>query len=180
MTSSVICEISDFYPRPLRGGRPMTPQARPQAAQISIHALCEEGDVARWTGRVGETLFLSTPSARRATTVDGVNLAEELFLSTPSARRATTSDRCQSDVRGISIHALCEEGDRLRDGRKGVSGYFYPRPLRGGRRSFSASISNWRYFYPRPLRGGRQVLHQQPKIDHQISIHALCEEGDAC
>ena len=35
-----------------------------------------------------------------------------LFLSTPSARRATTSDRCQSDVRGISIHALREEGDK--------------------------------------------------------------------
>ena len=59
------------------------------AIGISIHALCEEGDVdlsgvANMTG-----IFLSTPSARRAT-VDGpisVQLVE--FLSTPSARRAT-------------------------------------------------------------------------------------------
>ena len=79
----------DFYPRPLRGGRPSdqakavtiqeflsTPSARRATVVagglfagglISIHALCEEGDVRRPVRlrRVG--LFLSTPSARRAT-----------------------------------------------------------------------------------------------------------------
>ena len=57
-------------------------------------------------------LFLSTPSARRATETDA--LRDELdteFLSTPSARRATR--RCKSSKGDImiSIHALREEGD---------------------------------------------------------------------
>ena len=36
-----------------------------------------------------------------------------LFLSTPSARRATVLIRCITGVVGISIHALREEGDSL-------------------------------------------------------------------
>ena len=78
--------------------------------------------------------FLSTPSARRATSAiqQGVYnhiisihaLREEgdrgfltaflsllIFLSTPSARRATTELLAAPGVRGISIHALREEGD---------------------------------------------------------------------
>ena len=34
-----------------------------------------------------------------------------VFLSTPSARRATGMERRQDRLRGISIHALREEGD---------------------------------------------------------------------
>ena len=80
--------------------------------QISIHALREEGDKAARMRRSTGTIFLSTPSARRATA--GVNRVADnldnfyprpprggrpidiingfigvLFLSTPSARRAT-------------------------------------------------------------------------------------------
>ena len=58
--------LSDFYPRPPRGGRP-----------LCILALQH---------RVG---FLSTPSARRATGSGmSIKIADK-FLSTPSARRAT-------------------------------------------------------------------------------------------
>ena len=57
----------------------------------------------------------------------------------------------------ISIHALCEEGDR-----------WTPRAL-----LLPAD------FYPRPLRGGRQVYYPQQPQGQLISIHALCEEGDA-
>ena len=78
-----------FYPRPPRGGRQManipdecrcpflsTPSARRatwpahrgrRQIPISIHALREEGDVARCGDSVGNRRFLSTPSARRAT-----------------------------------------------------------------------------------------------------------------
>ena len=58
-------------------------------SDISIHALCEEGDIC--CGRVPSSVcvFLSTPSARRATQ-----------LPLPFGRRIR-----------ISIHALCEEGD---------------------------------------------------------------------
>ena len=57
-----------------------------------------------------------------------------LFLSTPSARRAT--EVCGADRRicEISIHALREEGDRTRSTATSPRSYFYPRPPRGGRR----------------------------------------------
>ena len=38
-------------------------------------------------------------------------MEENKFLSTPSARRATTGKRLMTDAEGISIHALREEGD---------------------------------------------------------------------
>ena len=56
-----------------------------------------------------------------------------VFLSTPSARRATGVKRELAKRVTISIHALREEGDLLR-ARKGLyKGDFYPRPPRGGR-----------------------------------------------
>ena len=80
---------SDFYPRPLRGGRHgfgdrhscagqflSTPSARRAThplkqvtglQDISIHALCEEGDDHVNYRLDGIHKFLSTPSARRAT-----------------------------------------------------------------------------------------------------------------
>ena len=78
----------DFYPRPLRGGRPDTVNAAMQPFK-----------------------FLSTPSARRATREPTPRTEAMQFLSTPSARRAT---KPETDIRIdklISIHALCEEGD---------------------------------------------------------------------
>ena len=80
---------------------------------ISIHALCEEGDVFILFFLLLSKGFLSTPSARRATPVrNGFEAISELFLSTPSARRATHR----------TVNAFMPSTD------------FYPRPLRGGRR----------------------------------------------
>ena len=83
-------DTRNFYPRPPRGGRPTCP-SRPAAARwISIHALREEGDPFALSQLAGFGVFLSTPSARRATG-SGLEQPYEvlLFLSTPSARRAT-------------------------------------------------------------------------------------------
>ena len=57
-----------------------------------------------------------------------------LFLSTPSARRATP--RCLLSGYGfrISIHALREEGDVHNLSPFRFEMDFYPRPPRGGRR----------------------------------------------
>ena len=82
------------------------------SVSISIHALREEGDhvLAAFVKPFG--LFLSTPSARRATIGDeGDEYIIVAFLSTPSARRATTFPH-----------------DNAADCR-----HFYPRPPRGGR-----------------------------------------------
>ena len=78
-----------FYPRPLRGGRP-----------IGLN-----------TSKPVQT-FLSTPSARRTTPAPQAGSDTEIFLSTPSARRATFTALCSRRSSAISIHALCEEGDQ--------------------------------------------------------------------
>ena len=78
-----------FYPRPPRGGRPVSVDRDRISLTISIHALREEGDPARRKAPLWKSAFLSTPSARRATGV----VAHEVL-----------------DVL-ISIHALREEGD---------------------------------------------------------------------
>ena len=78
-----------FYPRPPRGGRP----------------------------------------ARRRSSTDW-----RLFLSTPSARRATPGAESGHAGSTISIHALREEGDIPAARRGSMRINFYPRPPRGGRR----------------------------------------------
>ena len=79
----------NFYPRPPRGGRPAPSLYHFAPGLISIHALREEGDVCTIS------CFL-----------DG-----GIFLSTPSARRATVHPHQIHHRSGISIHALREEGD---------------------------------------------------------------------
>ena len=127
----------------------------------------------------GTFVFLSTPSARRATVAFAVRAARLVFLSTPSARRATERQVCgdasvrnfyprpprggrlhgrHSDIgqRCISIHALREEGDLLNLNTARKKNDFYPRPPRGGRH------------------------RDMPRLEGEdaISIHALREEGD--
>ena len=125
---------SDFYPRPPRGGRPPPVVNDPAEKPISIHALREEGDARFLADRLHLDLFLSTPSARRATQgwhhdhhgqqISIHALREEgdedlttrtalksQFLSTPSARRATSTTSELPFLAWISIHALREEGD---------------------------------------------------------------------
>ena len=102
-----------------------------------------------------------------------------LFLSTPSARRATKFAMLGDQSSIISIHALREEGDLLRFPLLALHVNFYPRPPRGGRLCCPlrwASIPG--NFYPRPPRGGRQPRLTKLVNDETISIHALREEGD--
>ena len=85
-------------------------------------------------------VFLSTPSARRATSLSVNTSVSFLFLSTPSARRATLGCRPRCRFSKISIHALREEGDVRRGPLwRGLSD-FYPRPPRGGRRLLFISV----------------------------------------
>ena len=123
-----------FYPRPPRGGRP--------------------ADAVKYVGGI---IFLSTPSARRATRVRIVVIDDLGFLSTPSARRATLV---------IPAHTA-------------AAWNFYPRPPRGGRRSTTAWICPVWNFYPRPPRGGRHAKSAADYMAKWISIHALREEGDS-
>ena len=124
----------DFYPRPPRGGRHARIPFMVSMAAISIHALREEGDSLP-PAHVDEPVrFLSTPSARRATILPAVQLADD----------------------AISIHALREEGDKISGYDTNPEENFYPRPPRGGRRLHRHSQADVVNFYPRPPRGGRR------------------------
>ena len=59
--------------------------------------------------------------------------AVTLFLSTPSARRATGDRQARAKAKAISIHALREEGDFSNAHIPLGAVNFYPRPPRGGR-----------------------------------------------
>ena len=155
----------NFYPRPPRGGRRLWVFESRTDSQISIHALREEGDpkglfflATPWkflstpsARRATKGLFflatpwkfLSTPSARRATSSWCMETTmHHIFLSTPSARRATLFGLCSPVRSGISIHALREEGDSAVPSVFRSPAYFYPRPPRGGRRTFHGASRN--------------------------------------
>ena len=83
--------IENFYPRPPRGGRPVC--FSPNSSRLNFYPRPPRG------GRLSSTWATSTTSR---------------FLSTPSARRATSVHRCYHDMYAISIHALREEGDARR------------------------------------------------------------------
>ena len=148
--------LRHFYPRPPRGGRRGKTAEGNRRDQISIHALREEGD----------------PSAKQS------NSKAKAFLSTPSARRATSGSRRHFRCGPISIHALREEGDmRAVDGIKNLVD-FYPRPPRGGRHTTKANESEVVQFLSTPS-ARRATLPEATVSSHQlISIHALREEGD--
>ena len=102
-----------FYPRPPRGGRRSRRRPLQSQRRISIHALREEGD-----GSSNHSCGLGEISihALREEGDYAKTLAEATnkeFLSTPSARRATTMGSKATKAQQISIHALREEGDCL-------------------------------------------------------------------
>ena len=124
-------------------------------------------------------VFLSTPSARRATSGNRSDTGHPVFLSTPSARRATLNRPVRGTFRQtISIHALREEGDKVVEIAGCGNGYFYPRPPRGGRPMVPMISMTLGNFYPRPPRGGRPSPTTTRPPPPRISIHALREEGD--
>ena len=150
------------------------------AVNISIHALREEGDLrGRFRGK-RFNVFLSTPSARRATqaadrfvivlviSIHALREEGDAGQIAPDRPRRIISIhalREEGDGRAapmgtrppdISIHALREEGDAVVVVVGAVKVDFYPRPPRGGRPTGSGpSMRCGFYFYPRPPRGGR-------------------------
>ena len=80
---------------------------------ISIHALREEGDLAKFDEKTGLFEFLSTPSARRATS-HVRSLLSKLKDFYPRPPRGGRPEQCshKRPFGRISIHALREEGDQ--------------------------------------------------------------------
>ena len=125
-------------------------------------------------------IFLSTPSARRATVIRikprfsivyfyprpprGGRLQQEVrrrnepldfYPRPPRGGRRLQGVPTATDWE-ISIHALREEGDSLGGDVILNQRNFYPRPPRGGRLRLTPRPPRCAlYFYPRPPRGGR-------------------------
>ena len=78
---------------------------------ISIHALREEGDHGRLPATGKDSYFYPRPPRGGRHLVVGHLIHGGVFLSTPSARRATFPVPQPDSRTRISIHALREEGD---------------------------------------------------------------------
>ena len=123
---------------------------------ISIHALREEGDGQNGMSSSVTSIFLSTPSARRATGAVGLNLGVIDFYPRPP----------RGGRRYAALHVT-------------RSRYFYPRPPRGGRllRMLSHRRMRWAFLSTPSARRATGVAMDSSFIGY-ISIHALREEGD--
>ena len=174
--------------------------AQGTAVDISIHALREEGDGSTQTGNTGALDFYPRPPRGGRRPGKLVLDCVYLFLSTPSARRATHHCKILRCSPSISIHALREEGDAAVYIKR-LTEIISIHALReeGDCCAPTPAMSPCN-FYPRPPRGGRlQEFVEQHKIDgflstpsarratliwdavgekFYISIHALREEGD--
>ena len=127
-------KVGHFYPRPPRGGRRIWCYVLPVRAWISIHALREEGDASAQARAVGRIISIHALREEGDEIPVCKEISMEIFLSTPSARRATAAHaatcfsflhfyprpprggrllHCHTPLQAveISIHALREEGD---------------------------------------------------------------------
>ena len=81
------------------------------AFRISIHALREEGDAPLVHSSQSNVYFYPRPPRGGRQGTEGRKHRTNVFLSTPSARRATAGETVRRTYLWISIHALREEGD---------------------------------------------------------------------
>ena len=127
---------------------------------ISIHALREEGDRRRPHQRPAGGISIHALREEGDPIVFRLYLKLEVFLSTPSARRATPEKRLR-----LCFHEHFYP--RPPRGGRPVINYesthrddFYPRPPRGGRPVGRQRRPAHSDFYPRPPRGGRHEARQ--------------------
>ena len=145
-----------FNPRPPRGGRRSNPSAR--YVQLYFNPRPPRGGRPRRRPRGYSACHYFNPRPPR-----GGRPFREV---------------CPYQRRGISIHALREEGDQPLQPLQRRPCHFNPRPPRGGRLPRNIGKPCERDFNPRPPRGGRPFSHPALVAPGGISIHALREEGD--
>ena len=149
-------------------------------AVISIHALREEGDPEPDSCDCEFVVFLSTPSARRATELHSFRQGQSEISIHALREEGDRGHPGRRAGEGISIHALREEGDAKTTLDRGHRHKFLSTP--SARRATAARIAaykgwvflstpsarratwslwmRWNHpqnFYPRPPRGGRPL-----------------------
>ena len=150
----------DFYPRPPRGGR-----------QYGLLAI---------TGKMSD--FYPRPPRGGRPASARFRSAMTVFLSTPSARRATEVKYIDAHLDDISIHALREEGDARMRSTSWRNTYFYPRPPRGGRLQIRRLLGQrFRLFLspPSARRATAKTERKHPAfVSLYTSLHKL--QRDVC
>ena len=147
----------DFYPRPPRGGRHEVERLRAEAADFYPRPP-RGGRPTSCNGTSGSRRFLSTPSARRATTRQaGLMQKATYFYPRPPRGGRLCGMPYGTQPETISIHALREEGDH----RQLATG----QPLH--------------IFLSTPSARRATCARSKSLYSSTISIHALREEGDA-
>ena len=86
-------------------------QSTLNCTDISIHALREEGDGGFGVGCRSQIISIHALREEGDAQLAALTAELEEFLSTPSARRATSQTASAAPAPSISIHALREEGD---------------------------------------------------------------------
>ena len=148
---------SDFYPRPPRGGRPIRRR------------------VERWINQ-----FLSTPSARRATSSgESILPLEEISIHALREEGDKKADKTDLETERISIHALREEGDSSHVFKAAVIKVISIHALREeGDPAYQVANPNLGVFLSTPSARRATAKIDCPHGAFSISIHALREEGD--
>ena len=124
--------------------------ARKGPGSISIHALREEGDAAIAARRpLSNDFYPRPPRGGRQSSVCSSSM-DLIFLSTPSARRATGRS-ASSSIRASDFYPRPPRGGRPLTSKETRYGQdFYPRPPRGGRRPSLQLCASWRPFLSTP------------------------------
>ena len=105
-----------------------------------------------------------------------------LFLSTPSARRATRRMAYFCCRWNISIHALREEGDKFTDTNTWRGIQFLSTPSARRATILGVGVDDTTIdFYPRPPRGGRQQKQRENPLllSHYTPLCTNCKEMSA-
>ena len=194
--------VKHFYPRPPRGGRPLHPDVYAECSSNFYPRPPRGGrPISAYSRSHPEYFYPRPPRGGRHGTMPA-SVYRFTFLSTPSARRATSWPEMRP-AENCNFYPRPPRGGRLLSSHPipVTSHHFYPRPPRGGRLHFHScslfpfiflstpsarrATSNSsllsvmeKYFYPRPPRGGRRGCSVPKSICISISIHALREEGD--
>ena len=130
----------------------------PVRTDISIHALREEGDMAALPSDLRAVIFLSTPSARRATSLRYARTVRrsDFYPRPPRGGRPGFVD-LSGYVEKISIHALREEGDPFLCHLQKLFCISIHALREEGDSSYTRILLEKADFYPRPPRGGRLI-----------------------
>ena len=120
------------------------------------------------------SLFLSTPSARRATHRWLQTRHFFLHFYPRPPRGGRLCGRCQT-AHGvdISIHALREEGDVFPVWIRSQTSYFYPRPPRGGRQQKQRENTLLLSHYTPPCTNCKEMSANQTAKSHRYSRKRL-------